>query len=233
VEGKYSANLTRGSTTTVRDNKYITKIVAASLLGDGYLNRTKTEHQNSYFELKQLSIHKDYIDHISEILQDITSITTDIVNSHIDSRGFKSNERIRIRTKTHPFYTKFRHRMYPNGHKVIDPHYLTLLDAEFLAHLFMEDGSKYTQDGKYHRIVLCSESFSFAENIQLSKAIEEKLGVKWFVKNHVSSTSGNHCYRLQLWTKDVEKFCKLIEPFIQPSFYYKINLSNDQLRTSG
>jgi hypothetical protein len=112
--------------------------------------------------------------------------------------------------------------MYPNGHKVVDPHFLTYIDYEFLAIWYQEDGTLVNRENQPngYEAYLYSLNFSFADNGLLSKAIYEKTGLRWNVHRHHSK--GNIYYKLYLSRKDTDVFMKGIEPFIQPSFRYKL-----------
>lgn len=207
--------------TTPKDRKQISKVVAACLFGDAHITKdARVKQGNSSFELGQTEEHKDHIDYIANYVSEVTSVRYD-VRPHITHKTT-----IRIRTKVHPFFTNFRERMYPIGRKVIDPHYLTLLDYEFLAIWFMQDGwhsgSWTSKQTLRHEVALASESFCYAENMLLRSALKEKLNLDWNVKRH-RSKSGSHMYRLHLATKDIDTMLQGIAPYIQPSFTYKID----------
>ena len=205
----------------MRDNKYLTTIIAGSLLGDGYVSNITRIEGNSRFEFSQIIDHTDYVDWFAERLGIITSINTSIV--HRVANGINVKQQKVIKTKTHPFYTKFRHRMYPNGHKVVDPHYLTLLDNEMLAIWYMDDGSLALNTANSQASVyLYTDNFSYGDNLLLREALKEKTGFIWNIHKR-QSKQGHIKYRLYLYKKQNESFFRYIEPFVLPSFYYKLS----------
>lgn len=201
------------------DNKRITKIVAASLLGDGNVAVPPDGSKNAKYRQPKTEDHRDYCEWMCKELSVITRAY--IYEFQPKMQGAK--RQIEIRTQCHPFFTKFRERMYPNGHKVVEPHYLNLLDWEFLAIWYQEDGSTVRdkrKQGTYIRVFICSECFSYADNQYLRIKIKEKLGIDFNVKS--MRNRGNHGYRLELRKEDINTFMQGIEPFVLPSFSYKI-----------
>lgn len=201
-------------------DKYLTKIVAASLLGDGSVGIFPTYKNAVYRQPKRID-HKDYAEWLGDKLSTLTRVR---YNEFEPKSQFNGQRQIMLTTMAHPFYTTFRERMYPNDHKVVDPHYLTLLDWEFLAIWFQEDGStgyyKHKNGSTYINTVLCSQSFSYGDNHLLRKALSEKLGLDWNVASDRSG--GKQKWFLKLRSSDIEKFMCSVEPYIVDSFKYKI-----------
>lgn len=211
----------------MRDEAYITKVVAASLLGDASVNYANSK--NPHFEISLISEHKDHLDFLETVLAPITRIswyTRKAEEFYIGDKATRRKEQTRLRTQCLPFFEKFRQRMYPLGHKVVDPHYLTFLDWEFLAIWYMQDGhlSAYYAKDKYpqYAIGIASNSFSYADNHYLRIQLKEKLNLDWNVNKH-TNTSGTLSYKLKLSATQIDYFCENIKPYIQPSFEYKID----------
>lgn len=203
-------------------DSYLTKIIAASLLGDGGVYIPPDGSKNAHYVLRQVEDHKDYIDWMQErIEQKVGTRLQYYVNKPTETM-LHPKPVYSLVTRVHPFFTKFRERMYPNGHKVVDPHYLTYIDYEFLALWYQEDGTLVRRENQSngYESYLYSLNFSFADNGLLSKAIYEKTGLRWNVHRHHSK--GNIYYKLYLSRKDTEKFMTGIEPYILPSFRYKL-----------
>ena len=214
------------------NKKYITKLIAASLLGDGHVGKPESKHCR--FSLSQRHDHKDYLEWFANRIDCVTSLSIDYPSAaHKETRTVPFYDRsitiqpqLRLRTKTHPFFDKFRERMYGTGRKSVDLHYLTLLDAEFLAIWYQEDGSfsvDYRGKIPLPRIYIASESFSEAENVLLRKALKEKLDLDWNVHTSVNKL-GNRTYKLYLSVKSANTFFELVTPYVVPSFYYKVNV---------
>lgn len=190
----------------------LTKIVSACVLGDAHITKPKSESANSKLELFQTIPHLDHIEFLESELGTLTRV-------HRNIRSYENpnhKDQIRLMTRHHPFYTNVRNRFYINGKKVVDPHALTLLDAEFLAVWYMHDGT-YGDYGRSGRLLrLCTEAFSYGDNELLRKALYEKLNLNFSIHKK------KHNYVLDLKTKDHDKFADMVRPFIQDSFLYKL-----------
>lgn len=197
------------------DKKYVTKIAAASILADGSVGIPPDGSINAKYRQPKTIDHADYVDWIAERLSAVTPM-----NQHEFQPKMKNAKRqIMLQSRCHPFYTAFRNRMYPNGHKTVDPHYLTLMDWEFMAIWYQEDGSTIRHRG-YARSVLCTDWFSYGEQHLIRNAIKEKLNIEFNVKNY--RQNGKQTYRLHLNHKDINPFMDGIAPYVVKSFSYKL-----------
>lgn len=212
-----------------RDNKYITKIIAASLLGDATIEKDKRySNGNASFSINQIVDHKDYVELLQSILEPITTAPIYFVDksrqTHIMGITTVCKDQLKLRTSRHPFFNSFRERMYINGRKVIDPHYLTLLDWEFLAHWYMQDGymsaywsKKNNKRYACYTVGLCTNNFSYPEQMFLRAKLKETLNLDWNV------TKDGKNYRLKLSAQHIPYFIENIKQFIVPSFVYKVD----------
>jgi hypothetical protein len=201
-------------------DKYLTKIVAASLLGDGSVGVPPDGSKNAKYRQPKTVDHMDYVDWLSERLEAITKTNryTWQPKSYPNAK-----QQVMLQTGCHPFYTSFRNRMYPNGHKVVDPHYLTLIDDEFMAVWYQEDGTLIRDvrpQGTYTKVILCTDCFSYGDNHCLRAAIKEHTGLEFNVTSY--RKNGSQYYRLQLNSKQIGEFCSRLEKHVAPSFSYKL-----------
>lgn len=207
---------------TTMDRKYITKIVAASLLGDATIYIPNDGSKNAKLVIAQTEEHKDYIDLLADVLGEITNVS--ISEPKTPKHMPQAKKQIFLTTRVHPFYTNFRQRMYPNGCKIVDPHYLTLLDWEFLAHWYVQDGHISSRmQGSYQDIQsgIATHSFSYGDNLLLKEAIKDKLGIEYNIRSG-SKKDGSRVYHLALRRSSLPRFLENITPFIVPSFQYKV-----------
>lgn len=206
--------------------KDLTKVVAASLLGDAFIE--KQYYGNARFSLKQKIDHKDYVEYIATYLESLTSTSYYITEpkiQNIKGKDCNVSGTITVRTKAHPTYTKIHERMYLNKVKRIDPHYLTLLDAEMLAIWFQEDGYKMTpSDGKdvNDLVILCTDSFTYGDLMLARRAIIEKTGFIFNVNRRGLNANDEMTYRMHLSRKQTTAFLEYVHPYIVPSFEYKL-----------
>lgn len=225
----------------MRDNKELTKYVASFLLGDASICKDSRYNSNCTFEICQIEDHLDYLEWIKNIIGDIT--TTTLLEKPMKSKeiifpnGITSmvKQQYRVRSKSHPFFNKFREKLYATGRKTIDFHYFTLFDWETLAIWYMDDGyiSDYVVQNKqgyrykYPKLGLSTQGFTQAENFVLKKFIKEKFDLEFnLLRNKYPSGIK---YRLVAKTSDIPKFLDGITPYILPSFEYKLEYKHEKL----
>lgn len=156
--------------------------------------------------------NKDYINWVRSTLEEFTSCNV----YKVPQRGNRKPLLCLI-SKVHPKFATIRERLYlSDGKKVLDPHQLTLLDAEALAIIFMADGGTHLDKGKYPEIKLHTKGYSYFDNLALSKAIYESTGVKTTVNKH------NQYFFLRVKTADLQLFITTVTPYLLPSFLYKL-----------
>jgi hypothetical protein len=216
------------------DKKRFMKVLAASMLADGYLEKNKAGKgkDNARYSIKQKAIHKDYLDYLSSVLIQLTRLHRyDIPAAEYKIQGKMCSvqDSIQLRTMRHPWYTTMHARMYLNGIKRIDPHYLTLLDPEFLAIWYQEDGFiTLPKDSKNPTplITFCTESFTYGDQILARKMIIERTGFIFNVVKRGKNKAGEMVYRMTLARKQTQDFLDYVKPFIVPSFEYKLKPAN-------
>lgn len=176
-------------------------------------------HGSGYrFIANMREINRDYLEWVQETIQQYTSASI-TERKDYNTDGCTREPQLRLESKNHPVFEKIRERVYIDGHKVIDPHMLTMMDAEALSIIFMADGgskleTRTKQPTAYFS--LNTKGFSYADNQALSKAIYEKTGIRSTVHRH------NAYYYLGIPKKDGLLFYETIRPLVLPSFQYKL-----------
>jgi len=211
---------------TTMDKKQLTKLVSYFVLGDGGVYKT-SDTSNAKFIMNMKKEHKDYIDWVDSVLNSFVG-TKQYEREDYNTDGCNRKEQIRLESKTHPFLTTLRERIYIDNYKGIDPHSLKLLDWEAIAILFMCDGSlvedkpnpKKGLVNSSWNLTLNLKRLSYGDQLMLKKTIKEVLDVEFNINRQ------NQYYYLRLRCKDVEKFCKGVEPYVKDSFKYKIRMIN-------
>lgn len=214
------------------ERRDIIKIVHASILGDGYFYKVDQDNSkaNTHFMLKQLSTHRDYVEWMANILEDLTRVRVDVQESYTDSRGYSCNEQLILKTMRHPMYKKMYNRLYThvgNTHvKRLDPHYLKSFDAQTLAMMYMDDGWIEVQERKtvdtYVRCGIATECFSYYENKILRDLICEKFNIHSDVTAH-KNKSGSFLYYLRFKKDNAKRLISTVSPYVFDSFEYKIS----------
>lgn len=200
---------------------YLEKIIAASLLGDGSVSIPKDGSINAQYTQSKTMPHVDYAEWMIERMETLTKVS----RWYFQPKMENAKPVIGFRSRVHPFYTQFRNRMYGTGKKCVDRHYLTLMDWEFLAVWFQEDGTLNSRQRERDRrpdvqISIATHCFSYGDHMLLKLALKEKLDLDWNIRQ-MKNKKGEIQYTLHLYRKHAEYFCENIEPFIVPSFKYK------------
>ena len=144
---------------------------------DGYLDN-RGEGRNSRLSVTMVKENSDYIYSVAQALEDAAigfKVWEPAINQH---DGCNRRQQFRVQSKAHPKLTVIRNRIYIEGKKVIDPHMLTMLDAEALAIAFMADGSRKKialANGETSLYRLHFNGFSYGDNYLICGAIKEKL----------------------------------------------------------
>jgi hypothetical protein len=207
---------------TITDPKVLTKYIASFLLGDGSITTdSKFPNNNKRFVCTQILPNEDYILWRADILSNISP-----VNIYLRAHKEGQNNSLTTITRSLPFYTNFRERLYISGIKRIDPHYLKLLDWEMMAIFYQDDGNLHIDRGTPY-IKLCTNGYSYGDHLIFVRAVKEKLHIEMNIvpireKNGIQ-------YNLKLPRRFVEKFIEGVSPYVLPSFQYKLDLSNVKL----
>lgn len=168
---------------------------------------------NARYVMNMRTENMDYIDWVEKTINDFTS-----THKHDVIRRGNRAPLTCLTSKSHPKFTAIRNRLYVGGTKVLDPHQLTLMDAEALAIIFMADGGTSVDQrwNKYAEIKLHTKGYSYFDNLALSKAIFEKTNIRTTVNRH------NDYYFLRVKSADIKLFVETVQPYILPSFAYKL-----------
>ncbi len=173
---------------------------------------------NAKFIMNMREENKDYIEKVQQTLEDAGIGTRLYDRKDYNTDGYTRKPQLRLESKTHPKLTTIWERVYIDGHKVIDPHMLTMLDEEALSIIFMADGGRYVDPrcNATPAYSLHTKGFSYGDNFLLKKALKEKLDLEFNVHRH------SKYWFLTLRSKDSEKFEQLVGPHVLSSFGYKL-----------
>jgi hypothetical protein len=173
---------------------------------------------NAKFIMNMREENRDYIEKVKQTLEEADIGVRLSERKDYNTDGYDRSPQLRLESTVHPKLTTIWDRVYIDGHKVIDPHMLTMLDAEALAIIFMADGGRYVDKrcNATPAYSLHTKGFSYGDNFLLKKALKEKLDLEFNVTRH-----GKYWY-LRLRTKDSAKFEQLVESYVLPSFMYKL-----------
>lgn len=198
--------------------KDLSKLLYAFSMFDGCLIQ-QTETRNASLIVNMLEENKDYIDAVEATLIQL-EIGCTVSRPEIYSKdGHNRKQQLRLHSAAHPIFTQMRARIYIDGRKVIDPHMLTMLDAEMLAIAFMADGSRcvdkrWENARPSYRLHL--NNLSYGDLMLLKTAVKDKLEIE------VNLRKKGDRYDLGIPTAQSSKFESIVAPFIFESFKYKL-----------
>lgn len=205
----------------IRDKKRLVKLMSFLTMGDGSVYRNRGG-SNCIFSFSQTEDHKDFIDYVAGVVSNITSCKV-----LEEKRESPRKDILKVYTPVHPFFNKLRDRIYVDTYKSLDQHALKMLDFEALAILYMCDGclgkSLNNNGAISYTLTLNLCRLSYGDQLLLKKALKDKLDLEWNVVK-----TGVKYFTLRLRMKDFDKFMKGIQPYILPSFSYKL-----EIRTNG
>jgi len=164
--------------------------------------------------------NSDYIYSVASTLEDADigfKLWEPALNQH---DGCNRRQQFRVQSKAHPKLTAIRNRVYINCSKVIDPHMLTMMDAEALAIILMADGSRkriQLANSETSLYRLHTNGYSYGDNYMIAKAIKEKLGIPFDVEKQAANSWG-----LTLSRHFNRMFEDTVGPHILDSFMYKL-----------
>lgn len=195
------------------NRKELTKLISVFVMGDGGLYM-RPGAKNASFSMQLSAVNRDLAEKVCSVIGELTGCRL----YELEREGRKY---IQVTSQSHPMLTTIRDRIYTSdGHRGLDSHTMKLLDWEMMAYMFMFDGSagRYAhQDGGFvTKVTLNMCRLSEAEHNFLKKEIKAKLGVEFNVNR-----KGKY-FCLYLRKKDVDHFMDMVEPYILPSFAYKI-----------
>lgn len=193
-----------------------------TLLGDSYIH-------NGCFECKQIS--KDLIEFKAKFIKQYLPdayITIKEYSEYIDKNGINHQKYYILRASKSKYIKKLEKVFYPNGIKIYPKNSVLKLDSLGFAMWYADDGTSVlvqynstTKSARARRVQLCTDNFTFHENEQIKKDLEQ-LGYNIKIVNR----HRNNQVRIQINTPYQKFLCSISSYFYNyfPSLLYKIDL---------
>lgn len=191
----------------------LTKLLSSFVIGDGSITK------DGNLIVGQTVEHSDYVLWQKEIIEQLVPCSIYKRKSGIDKRGVSYKEFWQVRSKKHPFLSTLYERWYHYGRKTISIHDVKNFGWQELAVWFMDDGSApmyMVEKRRRGNLMLCTHSFSEAENKVLQRILYENFNLPFDVRS-----SGKYHF-LFLRKKFSNQFFDGVSPFIFDSFKYKL-----------
>ncbi len=200
-------------------NKELTRLIHASVLGDGYLRKWAGVKYAGY-GLSQIATHKEYVEWIANRVETLTKVS---VVLYPEKEGHQAA--YKLWTNQVPALTPLYDRIYFDGRKSVSTHDLLLLDWQSAAIWFMDDGYRLKSEDTTQRgnVFLCTDNYTHAEVILLQKAIYAQLSIAFNIRKRGTKKDGTQIYRLVATKDNAERFITGVSKFVFPSFEYKLS----------
>lgn len=173
---------------------------------------------NARFIMNMRKENMDYVERVSQALSDAGIGFSIKERKDYNTDGYTRSPQVRIESAVHPKLTRIWERVYIDGRKAIDPHMLSMMDAEALAIIFMADGGRFVDKrcNATPTYSLHTKGFSYGDNWLLKRTLKEVFNLEFNISRH-----GKYWY-LRLRAKDSSAFEELVSPHVLASFQYKL-----------
>jgi recombination protein RecA len=205
-------NEVKGDTVGSREFTIFTQrqeqILLGTLLGDGFLEQNG---HNVRLKIDHGAKQKAYVFWLYKEFKTIARMPYQLLFQ--DKRTSQIYEHWRFATYSLPLLNPWRQLFYHNKRKIISPKIFELLSPLSLAVWYMDDGFRRTDcKGLY----LCTSAYSMEEQYFLQECLEKKFNIQ--TKLHFAAKQ----VRIYVPSSQTNTFCSIVQPFILPSFTYKL-----------
>lgn len=199
------------------------EVIIGTLLGDASIRTSKC---NYCIKFEQNYTQVDYITHLYNIFEPFVGTGPKM---RVIRNSFHKDYGVSywLRTYAHIKFKYYENRFYKTDEKgkrrkIIPRNIHQMLTPRVLAYWFMDDGSLSFWGTVY---CLNTQGFTLSDQKNLVKALKSTFNLNFNV-----SKDRKIYYRLTLQQQDNHNFKQLIQPYLLPSFQYK--LTNEKTRVN-
>jgi len=198
----------------------VEQVIIGSLLGDGYLNKSKGIRTNPRFIEGHSIKQKDYLLWKKGILSQ-TFCMKDYSQNICDKRNQKNYHKIFIYSNTSPLLMEYYNSFYPFGKKIFSIKMLNKLQPLGLTIWYMDDGH-FCKNG-------CSSEIAFN-----TESINPEILKEWFKKTfniigRIREERVGKGVRILFKKEETKKLFRIIQQFIHPTMRYKIRITKEDI----
>lgn len=191
-------------------SEFIRSVIVGICLGDAGISKA---NKDASIKIEQGYKQYDFVLHLFNLFKEYCFITS--IGERREPVGSPRAGLIKsywFRTFAIPQITEFWNVFYVNGVKIITPGLITLyVDAIALTYWVIGDGS---YNGY---LILHTQSFTYDENLLISKELNAKFGLHSRVEQHK-----HKYYIVRFPASDNQKLAKIITPYMLECFSYKL-----------
>jgi len=197
-------------------NETIKAILIGLVLGDGYLTPFVGASRKSRMEAKGDDKNLSYLKWLHLQLKPL---------GVSDLKPKKNYHQHRFYTKTTSEIGDLRSLFYPNGKKVIPSNIKELLRTPLsLAVWYQDDGTLDCRSKYHYNALFATYCFSFRECELLADALRENFNLNATICK--CKMRGKIRFRLYITSSSMDSFIRLVKPYINSCFRYKIRKFN-------
>lgn len=197
-------------------NTKIKAILVGLILGDGHLTSFVGASKRSRMQVKGDSKSLPYLKWLHKQLLPLEVS---------ELKPKKNYHQHHFYTKTTKELGKLRNLFYPRGEKIIPTNIKTFLKNPLtLAVWYQDDGTLDCRDKYHYNAMFSTYCFSFNDCQLLANTLRKNF--KLDVRVCKCQMRGKTRYRLYITSSSMGRFIKIIKPYINPCFEYKIRKFN-------
>ena len=191
----------------------VREIVVGSLLGDGWLTSLSPSTGTSRYVVKYQGSRKKYLLWLRRQLLELNPSSLKAVSKYSQYYFY---------TKARTDIGELRKLFYPKeGRKVVPPNMEELLrSAKSLAIWYQDDGTLDRRSRYHWNAMFSTYCFSHKECALLANVVRKNFRISMSVCR--CQMRGKMYYRLYVRSESMPRFTKIVRPFINPTFAYKI-----------
>lgn len=196
----------------IEDDNNLQQFIIGGLLGDASMVKISGLAKHSKISIAHSLKHREYTEFKFNFLAKYKLAPSKISYNKIYNTRYKKGyfEEARFKSKSHPYFDRYRELFYPNGTKII-PNIIKKLDSFGLAIWFMDDGN-VTNDG-YNIATNC---FNINDLHKLQLMLKENFDLSTSLQKCVGAL------KIYIGKAEQAKFQNIVEPHIIPLMKYKL-----------
>lgn len=197
-------------------NEKVRAILVGLILGDGYLTPFEGKSLTSRLDMKGDNKSLSYLQWLHKQLRSLG------VSKLKPKKNYHQH---RFYTKTSEEVGKLRKLFYPSGRKVVPKSIKKLLTNSLSLAIWYQDDGTLDCRSKYHyNAVFATYCFSFNDCVLLAKALKKNFSLEARVCK--CRMRGKLRFKLYIVSSSMNRFVKLVRPYVNKCFKYKIRKFN-------
>ena len=199
--------------------------IIGMVLGDASLCRNRfrdgSYQGNAKLNMTHSIKQKEYMEYKMSILQPMFGYELKIQHTYYSAGNDKKYPVVRLQTRVNTQLTGIRKMLYDSetNKKHVTREVLDMLDDRAVAIWYMDDGCLSLPKERGKIVILCTNSFTFAENELIRDWFYERYGVSFNINEHKASGT----YNLRRGISDAHKLLDAIKPYTIPLLRYKVD----------